>query len=254
MVHGEFQAGSALGRGFGIWLKNLPAFLVMTTLVYTPVIIYTAVVLNGPLTLERLATMEMVSALLTTILNLLVTAAVLYGVIQQLRGEHAGIGQCVGAGLKRLFPVLGVGLVSILPLLLVGVVAVFAPALILVLLIPMVIYYIMIYVAIPAAVVERPGVIGALKRSVELTRGYKLQIFGIVLILGLLALAIGYVMQSALIEDTVHLSQRTTFYWVDLIVSIALTSLSASINGVVYHDLRVAKEGVATEDLAKVFE
>ena len=254
MVHGEFQAGSALGRGFGIWLKNLPAFLVMTTLVYTPVIIYTAVVLNGPLTLERLATMETASTLLTAGLNLVVTAAVLYGVIQQLRGGHAGIGECVGAGLKRLFPVLGVGIVSLLPLILVGALAVAVPALILLLLIPLVIYYVMIYVAIPAAVVERPGVIGALKRSVELTRGYKLQIFGILLILGLLSAGIGYVMRSSLVEDAIHLAELKTFYWANLIFNIAYASLGASINGVVYHDLRVAKEGVATEDLAKVFE
>jgi hypothetical protein len=254
MVHGEFQAGSALGRGFGIWVKNLPAFLLMTTLVYTPVIIYTAVVLNGPLTVEGLTTMETASALLTAALNLVVTAAVLFGVLQQLRGQHAGIGECVAVGLKRLFPVLGVGIVSILPLILVGAVAVAAPAIILLLIIPMVVYYLMIYVAIPAAVIERPGVIGALKRSVELTRGYKLQIFGVLLILGILSVAIGYLLKTTLVEDAIRLADLKTFYWANLVFNIAYASLSASINGVIYHDLRVAKEGVETEDLARVFE
>jgi hypothetical protein len=255
MMHGEFQVGSALGRGFGIWLKNLPAFLLMSLIVYTPIIIYTTVVLSGDLTLESLTRMELTSALLSMGLNFLITAAVLYGVIQQLRGGHAGIGECMGVGLKRLFPVLGVAFVGfLLPALALGLVAYAVPIILLLAIVPAIIYFLMMYVAIPAAVVERPGVIGALKRSQELTSGYKLQIFGVLLILGVTAFAVAFLLRKGLVENAEVLSDLKTFYWADLIFDIAYASLGASINAVIYHDLRVTKEGVETEDLARVFE
>src|SRR5688500_15562659 len=96
MVHGEFRVGDALGKGFAIWFKNLPAFLVLAVLLYSPVIAYTAVTLSGDLDLDKLTWWGWVVTALGFPLDLVVTAAVLYGTIQQLRGQHAGIGESIG--------------------------------------------------------------------------------------------------------------------------------------------------------------
>ena len=55
---------------------------------------------------------------------------------------------------------------------------------------PGVIVFCMLYVATQAAVLERPGVRGALRRSRELTRGHRFEMFGLVFILGLLSLGV----------------------------------------------------------------
>lgn len=259
MEKGEFRVGEALGRGFAIWFKNLPSFLVLAILVYSPIIVYTALVTSGAVLddAEKLETYNAVTVLMQFALNLIVTAAVLYGTIQQLSGRHAGIGESIGVGLKRLFPVLGVGILSglavavwFLILLVPGV----GPFLAILAIVPALIMMCLLYAAVPAAVVERPGLFGALRRSRELTSGCKGQIFGILLVLGVLSIIISYLLKSIFVSDSMTDHDMKLFIWIGLAVDIALAALSATINGVVYHDLRVAKEGVGTEDLARVFE
>jgi hypothetical protein len=244
MEHGDFRVGDALGKGFSIWIRNLPSFLILAILVYSPILIYTGVFLSGDLDGEQFMTWSYVIAVLGIPIDLVVTAAVLYGVIQQLRGEHAGIGQSIGVGIKRLLPVIGVGLLSAL-----AVVGGF-----ILLIVPGVILLCMFYVAVPAAVAERPGVMGALKRSRELTSGYKGSIFGILLILGVLGFVVNKLVQSVFLGDDATMSDLKTFVWITLGIEIAMSALQSTVNAVVYHDLRVAKDGVATEDLARVFE
>jgi len=56
----EFSAGAVLGRSFSIWLKNLVPFMILTLLVFFPLIIYTFVVVTGELTLEKVQTWAVV--------------------------------------------------------------------------------------------------------------------------------------------------------------------------------------------------
>ena len=250
-MQGEFQAGAALGRGFGIWIKNLPSFLLLSFIVYIPLIAYTAVVMSGLSTdswdmkdLESITRWGWIAGLGGLLLGYVASGPILYGVIQQLRGNHAGVGESIAVGLKRMFPVLGV---AVLCMLAIG-------AGLIALIIPGIIIACMLYVAVPAAVIEAPGVGGALKRSAELTKGYKLQIFGILLILGLLEKAVGFILEKSFIKPTMTMGDVKLYLWLVLAVMIVIGSLRAAMSGVVYHDLRVAKDGVATEDLARVFE
>ncbi|HLU68178.1 MAG TPA: hypothetical protein VKZ63_17965 [Kofleriaceae bacterium] len=251
MLQGEFQVGRALGRGFGIWLKNLPAFLLLCVLVYSPILVYTFLTLSGlgsdlgPEDVKAIERWGIVVGLGGIVFDFIATAAILYGVIQQLNGRHAGIGESVSVGLARLFPVLGVGiLVGICTLL--GLLA---------LIIGAIVVGCMLYVAVPAAVMERPGVFGALQRSADLTKGYKLQIFGILLILGLIERFFTFALDQAILGDAVpSMGDVKAYFWVLMLVIITLASLNATVNAVVYHDLRVSKEGVQTEELARVFE
>jgi hypothetical protein len=250
MVQGEFAAGAALGRGFGIWIKNLPSFLILCVIVYSPLLIYTAMTLSSigdsvdMADVDRLTRWSLIAGFGGLLLGYIASAPILYGVIQQLRGQHAGIGESIGVGMKRMLPVLGVAIVCVLAMV-AGLIA---------LIVPGIIIACMLYAAVPAAVVERPGIGGALKRSQELTSGYKVQIFGILLVLGVLQKVVSYILEKSFIKADMQIGDLKTFAWLTLIIMIVLGSLGAAIQGVVYHDLRVAKEGVATEDLAKVFE
>lgn len=255
----EFRAGEALGKGFSIWAKNLPAFLVLAILVYAPVIVYTAVVASDTLIgdTERIRTYWVVTWLLKFPLGLIVSAAVLYGTIKQLRGDPAGIAASIGFGLKRLFPVLGVGILT-------GILTYgwFALALIpgigRALFLPAFIGFLAVlcklYVAVPVAVVERPGLIGALRRSAQLTDHNKLRIFVVVIVLLVVATLVSFLFQGLFDEDAMTDHQLKVLIWLTLAFDIALTALNATVNGVVYHDLRRAREGVETDELARVFE
>jgi hypothetical protein len=244
MEHGEFRVGDALSKGFSIWFRNLPSFLFLSILIYSPIIVYTAVILNAEITEASINRWGWVVTLGEIPLDLILTGGVLYGTIQQLRGQHAGIGESIGVGLKRLLPVLGVGILMGL--------CVFGGLILL--LVPGVIIYCMLYVSIPAAVVERPGVAGALGRSRELTAGNRLGIFGIVVVLWVIQFIVTKLLQSVFITADVTFTDIKVYLWLSVGVGIVLAALSATINGVVYHDLRVAKDGVETEDLARVFE
>lgn len=250
MVQGEFAVGSALGRSIGIWIKNLPSFLILALIGYAPALIYAAT--RDPKSLiEPTMSGRFLELGLSYVGQSLATAGILFGVIQQLRGQHAGIGESLGMGLKRLLPVIGVGIVVAL--------ATFAGMIALI--VPGIIIACMLYVAVPAAVIEKPGLGGALKRSQELTSGYKVQIFGMFLIIALIQIAAGYMLQKGMVPDvnTVNdldafLKKIKTYLLAAAFLNVVIGSLGAVLQGVVYHDLRVAKEGIATEDLAKVFE
>ena len=250
MVQGEFSVGSALGRGIGIWIKNLPSFLILAVIGYAPALVF-AITRDPKDLIEPTMGGRLLDLALTTIGQSVASAGILYGVIQQLRGQHAGIGESLAVGIKRLLPVIGVGIVVGLATI-AGMIA---------LIVPGIIIACMLYVAVPAAVIEKPGLGGALKRSQELTSGYKVQIFGLFLIIFVLSFAATYVMSSVMVpkpesitnlED--YLKKIKTFLLATAGLQVVMGSLGAVLNGVVYNDLRAVKEGVATEDLAKVFE
>ena len=119
-------------------------------------------------------------------MNLVVQAALIFGVFQALRKRKASIGACISRGLSRLLPVLAIAV-------LIGVLVFggFLPAVALFVAgspgggllcmlasIPVAVYIAMTYfVAVPVAVVEQVGIGAALQRSAKLTSGVRLRIF-----------------------------------------------------------------------------
>ncbi len=241
----EFSLGSVLGRGFGVYLKNFIPFSIIAALVYSPLVIYTVITLSGPLDLDALTLYPSILALGTFVLSLIATGAMMYGTFQQLRGRPAGMGESLAAGLKRMFPVLGVGI-------LVGLCVLGG---IILLIVPGLIFYCMLWLAVPVAVVEKPGVMASLKRSAELTKGYRGSIFGIVLILGVLSWVGGKVLETVLLDaKSFDLSSIKTFFYASLGLQMIMSALGAVINAVAYHDLRLAKDGVEVSELESVFD
>ena len=109
----------------------------------------------------------------------------------------------------------------------------------------------MLWVAIPAAVIEKPGVIGSLSRSADLTKGYRWQIFGIIVIVTVIALVAGFAIAFAIVVSD---ADPTILVLGNLIITALFTAFWAVISAVGYHDLRVVKEGVGIEELAAVFD
>src|SRR5262249_43401393 len=110
------------------------------------------------------------------ILQPLSTAAVTWGVLQQLRGKTTTFTECLRAGLLRMSTVFAVSLVAGL-ITFAGTMALCVPGLV---------ALTMFFVAAPVAVVEGLGVGDSLRRSLELTDGSRwsiFQIFGLIVLI-----------------------------------------------------------------------
>ena len=242
----DFRIGSILGRSFSIFGKNIVAFLLLGLLLHLPSL-YMAYDLGAQI---DAGTWDGKSGvLLPTIIGFLsgqmLAATLIYGTVMELRGMHAGVGKCVQVGLVRALPVV---LTAIVASLAIGVG-------ILLLVIPGIIVMTILYVAIPVAVVERPGIMASLSRSSDLTSGYRMQIFGLAIVIGGAGWLVNYLIQDmateAFLEDP---SSITTYLFAETGISIVLAIIGAIISGVVYHDLRAIKDGVNIDELAAVFE
>ena len=120
----------------------------------------------------------------------------------------------------------------------------------LLLVVPGIIAAVMLWLAIPVAVVERPGVIESLKRSADLTKGYRGSIFGILIVIGIVLIVITMILSFILLS-----AAGFTVYSIGLWVIQALFSaFSATAAAVGYYYLRSTKEGVDIGDIAKVFD
>jgi hypothetical protein len=189
---------------------------------------------------------------LIIVLSTLGQAMVLYGAFQDMRGRPVSLADCVKAGLSRFFPLIGLAVTIVVALMFAAILLLF-PALILAM---------MWFVATPVCVVERVGPFRSLGRSRELTKGHRWRIFGLVLVIAIPGLIIGAIVGVA----TLSTLGPSGFLTLDAALTSSLGKLiglvwkatwgaffAAAIT-VTYHDLRVAKEGLTTEQIAAVFE
>jgi hypothetical protein len=125
------------------------------------------------------------------------------------------------------------------------------------LVVPGLIVLCMLYVTTPSAVLERPGVTGALRRSRELTRGHRLQIFGLVVILFLLGTGLRLLVESLTLNPR-HLratpDHMPAYVYVTILEQMVVGSIGAVMSSVAYYLLRAEKEGTSAAELAAVFD
>jgi hypothetical protein len=234
----SFGISVVVNRSFTVWARNIVPFTLIAAVIHLPIIIWMAV---DPWTPKELGPV-FGSACLGMFLNTFVTATIIYGVVKDLQGQRASLGECIWNGFKRMWPAVGVGVL--------GGLATFGAAMLLI--IPGLIVMSMLYVATSASVIEKPGLFGALRRSRELTAGYKWHIFGLILTMGMLTGFFGGI--AALI---VHPHDTASYHlqgYIELVIRIFFAALTAVMSAVTYFELRVAKEGTTANELAKVFE
>jgi hypothetical protein len=122
---------------------------------------------------------------------------------------------------------------------------------------PGVIAMCMFYVATTAVVIERLGVWAALKRSIELTRGHRIEIFGLLVILGGVFYGLTWIVNAVTLPhagDPAYYERFSTYEYVSLARILIFGSISSALVGVTYYFLRAEKEGTSAEELARVFD
>jgi hypothetical protein len=240
-VGGEFRIGNVLNRAFQICVGNFPFFFIITLIVALPNLL---IQMNKPVPGEppemgSFFSILAISVLLGIVLNTIGEAVILYGAFQRLRGQPLQPSEAFQRAIARFLPLLGLAILYALAIM-VGFVLLVVPGLILL---------VMWAVVVPACLVEGLGPIQSMSRSAELTKGHRWQIFGIMFLVGILnwigSLILGLVLAPA---------GATVAALVNLVWTAAWAVYFNCLLIMIYHDLRVAKEGVDTAQIAAVFD
>lgn len=235
-----------IGESLVVWARNLLPIALLGVVFYSPLIIYT-VHLLGEVRAGSGPGLDMwwvlVSLFVAYAADQLLAAPIVYGVVQELNGTRAGVGACIAQGVKRFFPVFFT-IFLLYWCVILGAYPFVIPGFVLAT---------GLYVAVPAAVCERPGVMGTLTRSFEITEGNRFRIFGLFLLfwgtrIGAKALLL------SLLDPTASAANAQAFLVASLAVDFLYSTIGAVLQGVTYSRLRQLKDGVSTADLAKVFE
>ena len=232
----KFDLGEVIGEGFKLYFKNIVTFVGLTLIVTGPAL---AIELTGIVLGDVTGQMIMLlGQMLKALLQQLVTAAIIFVVFRQLQGHTASMGEAIRYGAGRFLPVFAVGiLVGILTV--IGLLALLVGAFVVVTL---------TIFAVPVCVVERPGIIASLERSVELTKGHRLLLFGMIVILGLIVIVPG-IFVGALTLVNEQLSQLLA-----IVVGIFTTGFYATVQSVAYLRMREVKENFGVDAIAAAFE
>jgi hypothetical protein len=246
----QFSIGHVLGTSFSVLLRNLASFFVIAIIVSIPSILVARFYAIDPMVAQEyyrqgqlppgFASSTLVSMAITILTSSLMSAALIFGTFQDLRGQRASIGDSISRGFSALVPVI-IAAIAFSILLTIGIALLVIPGLILLT---------MLWVYVPAIVIEKTGVGGAFSRSRELTKGRRWTIFGLFIVVG-----IAFVVASWIVGAVFGLIFGVGgVFWLGQLVQLLAGMFSAVMAAVGYYYLRSDKEGVAIGDIAKVFD
>lgn len=170
-----------------------------------------------------------------------------YAVLQILAENPVSFMHALSRGLKRFFPLVLTSLVSLVATY-IGFFLLVIPGLILIC------FWI---VAIPVCVIEKAGVFQSLRRSFNLTSGYRWKIFAllVIYIVGYMGIYIltNILMIPIMSSASLNITGTAIFGLLQIFVQIISSMFLCSMVAVIYHDLLLAKEGIVSKNLAAVF-
>jgi len=249
-ARGDFRVGQVLSQTWRVFSRNFLTFIIVTGIASLPPILVQQPLPGGspPADPFQGLGLAFLAILIAVIFNTLAQGILLYGAFEIMRGRPMNLAESAKVGLRRFFPIVGLAIVVSF---LVGL----AMAL---LLVPGLMLLTMWFVATPVCVVERAGVFRSMGRSRELTKGHRWKIFGLYLVVLIPALIIGAILGAVIVSGgaaVINSALSSTLGKIaNLIWSAVWTAFLAILAVVTYHDLRVAKEGVDTDQIAAVFE
>jgi hypothetical protein len=250
-MSGPFQMSTALRRTFSIFASEVRVVLAIVAIAYLPVILGVfGLMAWGAAEPQRSVEIQLYFTVGVTLSGLvfqyLTIGASIDAVFRRLRGREAHVGSSLRLAVRRFFPLLGL---AILVGLAAGVGMLFC-------LVPGIYLQCCLYAATPALIVEDSRIGEAWRRSFDLTSGYRWEVFGVLLVLGGIGMIAGILVEllaPAAATTTDSAARLLVYLPVSLAVTLVVTAVSAVASVVVYHDLRLAKEGLDEEELVAVF-
>jgi hypothetical protein len=238
VAEGEFRIGRVFTRTGTLLSRNFPIYFVTAALAALPAVLLETV--NFEKDSAAAGALSLLGLLSMVALGPLSQAMMLHIACQDMGGRRVSLSESFRAALGRWLPLIGLAIVMGLGIAL-GV---------LLLIVPGIILMTMWYVANPACIVERLGVSASMARSSALTKGHRWQVLGMIALIGIASAVMGAVVKGLLgLTGSTGLAISGSLAW-----SALAGAFAAIFVVVLYHDLRVAKEGIDTRQLVAVFE
>ena len=242
---GNIDIGNVLSRGFETIAQNFLAFSGLSVLLAgVPTFAFTYLA-GAYLTDENFFSLSGGGMFLAAILVQMFAGGLLQMIIVRtsiltLSGRDPDVAGSVAAAMSLILPLIGLSILSGL-IFLIGLVL---------LIVPGIIAYVALIVAVPVMVEERRSIIDCLERSASLTKGSRWRIF-----LLLLILTVAYVaMAGGIGVATLAMQADSSFPVGDAAIAIVSTLVMSAMTAALYVELRTVKEGATTEGLAAIFE
>jgi hypothetical protein len=241
---GRFLVSDVLSQTFTVIFANIVPFGLLAILMMSPTYIFLILVYFADyqyfssLVDSGFGGWFSISGIIEFLLSSLLAAALVYGTFQEIRKQNISLQDCIFRGLEQIVPVIGVAFVTAI---MVGVGLMFF-------MIPGFIILTIVWVAIPAAVVEKSGVGDSVQRSFDLTSGFRWKVAEIAAFAVVLEYAIDFVAElffSAFQSLVIYLL-------IYVLLSAAAAVFSGVLTAVSYSQLRLAKEGTGVDEIAAV--
>jgi uncharacterized membrane protein len=248
---GIFRMGDVLSRSISVFSQNFFLYFAIFLSTGIPVAVVIAVLgvnvnpmLTTPMTGARSGN-SLVPALgaglfIIVLLLLLAQTVIMHLAFQKMSGRPANFGTSLRHAFTRFLPTIGT--------LLWAAVIIFLWSLLLI--IPGIIVGFGMVVAIQACLIEDLGPMAAVRRSRELTKGHRWTIFGIYLVFSVVNGIVLAIFQMI----TLRVFGPMVSSFVYGLLSLAVQSYVPVLAVAIYHDLRVAKDGIGPGNFAAVFD
>lgn len=248
-VAGGFRLASVFSKSFGIFSRRFLTFVLLTIIALIPYYITAFAVpllldmrttpAAGAVNVEAFLVGTAVIFLVFLITYPLASGAVMYGVVQELRGRRFSIGDSIATALRRVLVMIGIGICTSIAIFFGG----------LLLFVPGMILACMFYLSTPACIAEGTGVFASMSRSRFLTKGHRWKVFGAVALI-----TIGAQILLAVIQLATYGIGPTALQIGQLVVATLTGAVHGIVAGVFYYEARVAKEGIDIDKIASVFD
>src|SRR5580658_2615793 len=236
-----FRVGNVLSRAIGLLSRHVVLFVLVTAGAQLPGLVLAFFTMGAPVRPGSTAfgTAGLVGIFVGLFLVPITQTMVYHAAFQDMLGRPVRVGDSLALALRRFFPILG-ALLCMGFLIMLGFVA---------LVVPGIIAATMFAVTVPAWVVERLGPFRSIGRSRHLTKGHRWRILGI----GLLVLVASIVVAGVAAAFGFGLGAAGGAL-IRFVLQSVLGAFTSVVGVVMYHDLRVAREGLDTDRIAAVFD
>jgi hypothetical protein len=266
-AQGDFRIGHVLSLAWSLFCGNFLKFSLVTGIAASPWLLVpppTAADAGNPFANLRVI---IISMMLSIVLNIVSQAIVLYGAFQGMRRRPVSLADGLKVGLSRFLALMGVVAILLLALGAVTFATIFVVSLVdvpaltyasFLLIIPIGMLLLTWSMATPNCVVERTGPFRSLARSRALTKGHRWKLLWLFLVTMIPGVIVGGIVGAATGAAGVLVPDSglpgAALQTLSLIWNSVWGGFFAVAIAVAYRDLRVASEGIDTEEIAAVFE
>jgi hypothetical protein len=244
-----FSFGNVFSDSFGVLGRNFGKFFLLAVLFTIPSQLYSQYIAQPSMVASGGFNVHFVISILVGLLmGGILTVSLVYGTVRDLQGRPADFAALLARGLQQVGPALAVIIVTTIIFIVGGIL----------LIVPGIIAYVILWVTLPVAVIERPGVTASLSRSAELTKGHRWEIFGILVVLVVaqivLVFLIGLIFGGILMAAGGGGGGSLILFIISTLFTAVLTAIGSVMPAVGYYRLKVEKEGGDIQQIAAVFD